>query len=37
MFVYCSMLERRLDSILKEEERDRPLILPPPETYRLRV
>lgn len=29
-----SMLERRLDSILKEEERDRPLILPPPETYR---
>ena len=28
------MLERRLDSILKEEERDRPLVLPPPETYR---
>lgn len=33
-FLCCSMLERRLDSILKEEERDRPLILPPPDTYR---
>jgi len=29
-----SMLERRLDSILREEERQQPLRLPPPDMYR---
>lgn len=34
LLLYYSMLERLLDVILKEEERNTPLKLPPPEEYR---